>query len=209
VSFWLQFKEEFLRIITDGGLLMGPLTLLAIAIYWTAFHMLFYFAAHPLHKYSRADLLCCFVDPSQLKGELKDIFDFTHSDVGDSVLTIRQRFEEVRHAYLAEIDGRRAFLMTLITTAPLTGLLGTVMGMLTTFGGLAVNTGGKTVDQIAAGISEALITTQTGLIIAIPGYVIASMIFKKRTRMEACLTVMETMSVQFLEKNSKDRTAVA
>lgn len=59
-------------------------------------------------------------------------------------------------------------LAALTAVAPLLGLLGTVMGMIDTFdasAALSANTG----EQVAGGISQALITTQLGLIIALPG----------------------------------------
>jgi len=59
-----------------------------------------------------------------------------------------------------------------VSTAPLLGLLGTVTGMLTTFQALASGGGGeKTMGMIARGISEALITTETGLVLALSGLV--------------------------------------
>ena len=56
----------------------------------------------------------------------------------------------------------------LAAIAPLLGLLGTVSGMITTFDVLAVFGTGNA-RAMAGGISEALITTQTGLLVAIPG----------------------------------------
>lgn len=56
----------------------------------------------------------------------------------------------------------------LAAIAPLLGLLGTVTGMIATFDVLAVFGTGNA-KAMAGGISEALITTQTGLLVAIPG----------------------------------------
>ena len=56
----------------------------------------------------------------------------------------------------------------LAAVAPLLGLLGTVTGMIATFDVLAVFGTGNA-RAMAGGISEALITTQTGLLVAIPG----------------------------------------
>jgi len=53
---------------------------------------------------------------------------------------------------------------------PLLGLLGTVVGMITVFSNIDVN-GSANTDLLAAGISEALITTAFGLIIAVPAIV--------------------------------------
>lgn len=70
--------------------------------------------------------------------------------------------------HLAWIDRRIPFLTILISAAPLLGLLGTVAGMLITFGGMAGATGGSPIDTISTGISKALLTTQAGLVIAVP-----------------------------------------
>ena len=59
-------------------------------------------------------------------------------------------------------------LAALTAVAPLLGLLGTVMGMIQTFDAVAA-IGGNTGTRVAAGISQALITTQFGLVVAVPG----------------------------------------
>lgn len=66
----------------------------------------------------------------------------------------------------------RVFLLVLVSSAPLVGLLGTVMGMIETFDSLAEMTLFSQDDSIAGGISQALLTTQMGLIIAIPGLIL-------------------------------------
>ena len=192
-----------MTILTDGGMLMVPLTILALTIYWTAFKLYFFFSEHTFYRINRTQLLEYVFNPILASGEIRSVLDYTQSKGVTSVTQVQSRFAEVTNAYLAEVDSKRGYLLILITTAPLMGLLGTVMGMLTTFSGLAISTGGSTVDQIAAGISEALITTQTGLIIAIPAYVMATLIQKRRNEMEACLSTMEALTVQLYEKNSK------
>jgi biopolymer transport protein ExbB/TolQ len=69
---------------------------------------------------------------------------------------------------LAWIERRLPFLLVLVGSAPLLGLLGTVAGMLLTFGGMAADDGGAPIDTISTGISKALVTTQAGLVIAVP-----------------------------------------
>lgn len=199
---WEDFQTAFVTILADGGMLMVPLTALALAIYYTAFRLLFYFREHRFYKVKRERLLEYIFNPILASGELRNVLDYTQSPEVKTPAEAKERFAEVISSYLADIDTKRSFLLTLVTTAPLMGLLGTVMGMLTTFSGLAVSTGGSTVDQIAAGISEALITTQTGLIIAIPAYVMATVIQKRRNEMESCLTTMEALTVQLYEKKT-------
>ena len=191
-----------MSILTDGGVLMVPLTILALTIYWTAFRLYFFFSEHPFYRVNRDRLIEFVFNPVLSSGELRNVLDYTQNKEVETVDQVKSRYAEVINTYLAEVDGKRNYLLILITTAPLMGLLGTVMGMLTTFSGLAVSTAGSTVDQIAAGISEALITTQTGLIIAIPAYVMATLIQKRRNEMEATLTTMEALTIQLFQKKS-------
>ncbi len=62
-------------------------------------------------------------------------------------------------------------LETVVATAPLLGLLGTVTGLIQTFGSLEIGSGSGAVTEqatkAAAGIGEALITTATGMVVAI------------------------------------------
>jgi biopolymer transport protein ExbB len=207
VQLFSQFKQEFVIILTDGGMLMIPLGLLALTIYAIAFRLFYYFTEHSFYQTKREKLVEYIFNPIMATGELREILNYTQDQEIDTKEELSNRFSEIYNAYLAHIDGRRTFLLTLVTIAPLMGLLGTVMGMLTTFSGLAASVGGKTVDQIAAGISEALITTQTGLIIAIPAYVMATMIQKRRNQMESFLNSVQAITTQLFEKNSKSQIA--
>lgn len=57
---------------------------------------------------------------------------------------------------------------TIIALAPLLGLLGTVLGLITSFASLNIgNVGGSQTANVTGGISEALVSTATGLIVAI------------------------------------------
>lgn len=78
-----------------------------------------------------------------------------------------------------EILEKNTYLLGIIAyTAPMIGLLGTVTGMIQAFGKIAV-TGTGDPNAIAGGISQALLTTAGGLIIAIPS-IIAYNIFNKK-----------------------------
>jgi biopolymer transport protein ExbB len=66
----------------------------------------------------------------------------------------------------------------LSSVAPLLGLLGTVSGMVTTFSVIA-EFGTGNARALASGISEALITTQTGLVVAVPGLFLASFLLRR------------------------------
>ncbi len=196
---WDRFTEETITILSDGGWLMFPLVFIALLIYGTAFRLFFYFSQHPFYRTKRAQWTGWVEDPASSPEEIRGILEYTQEDMR-SMRSIHSRFNEVRNDYLAFPDSMHRFLMTLVTAAPLMGLLGTVTGMLTTFAGLGATRSGNTVDLIAKGISEALITTQTGLIIAIPGYVIAWAIHKRRNEMHECLNALESITSQLFTR---------
>ena len=62
--------------------------------------------------------------------------------------------------------------------APLLGLLGTVLGMIETFDVIALFGTGNA-KAMAGGISVALITTQTGLLVAIPGLFLSGVLSRR------------------------------
>jgi len=73
-------------------------------------------------------------------------------------------------------DIKTISILTFIS--PLIGLLGTVIGMIKTFNSLSLNSSLSS-KYVSAGISESLITTEIGLLIAIPGFLFLNYIKKK------------------------------
>jgi len=76
-----------------------------------------------------------------------------------------------------------AAIAVLASVAPLLGLLGTVIGMVDTFDVLSVFGTGN-VKGLASGISVALITTQSGLLVAIPGLLLSGYLYRRAARLE-------------------------
>lgn len=75
--------------------------------------------------------------------------------------------EEVGTREVCALTRRLGYLDTIITIAPLLGLLGTVTGMISAFHVIAAKEGISTPTAITGGVAEALIATATGLAIAI------------------------------------------
>jgi biopolymer transport protein TolQ len=71
---------------------------------------------------------------------------------------------------LTTMEQRLTWLATIAAIAPFIGLFGTVMGIIDAFHGMSTAASG-TLRAVAPGISEALITTAAGLIVAIPAYI--------------------------------------
>jgi len=70
--------------------------------------------------------------------------------------------------FSADLEYRMSWINTVIKTAPMLGLFGTVLGMMSAFGKLGGDAGNVEATGLASDISLALITTALGLAIAIP-----------------------------------------
>jgi biopolymer transport protein TolQ len=68
---------------------------------------------------------------------------------------------------LTVMEQRLTWLASIATNAPYIGLFGTVWGIIDAFHGLGT-AGAATLRAVAPGISEALITTAAGILVAIP-----------------------------------------
>jgi biopolymer transport protein ExbB len=86
------------------------------------------------------------------------------------------------------------FLALAATTGPLMGLLGTVTGMIATFK-LISSFGSGDPKLLAAGISEALMATATGMAVAIPALLLHAFMSRKA---KGILGSMEQTSVGFV-----------
>lgn len=76
--------------------------------------------------------------------------------------------DEVTMSLVRSLDRYTATIGVLAAIAPLLGLLGTVLGMINTFDVISVFGTGNA-QGMSRGISEALVTTEVGLLVAIPG----------------------------------------
>ena len=136
--------DALFQLLQQGGPVMVPLVLLSLLLYERSFGLYF------MLKRARRSL-------SQLSPETFDNL----AAVRDMRVQLNETFQQ-----------HRFVISTLIAAAPLLGLLGTVSGMVSTFQSLIDRTGQKSMEGLADGISVALITTETGLAIAIPAVIL-------------------------------------
>jgi len=81
---------------------------------------------------------------------------------------LRRLRDEVHESFRQQ----RVALGAMIAAAPLLGLLGTVSGMVGTFESLSGGAADKAMTGLAHGISEVLVATESGLVVAIPALVV-------------------------------------
>lgn len=82
---------------------------------------------------------------------------------------IKEAVEDTGRHVVHELERFLNTLGTIAGIAPLLGLLGTVIGMIRVFSAIMIHGVGNA-NELAGGISEALITTAAGLTVAIPSY---------------------------------------
>lgn len=117
--------------------------------------------------------------------------------------------EEVMYESMLNTQPRLERFLNVIAvtaaTAPLLGLLGTVTGIIKTFKLMKVFGAGDP-KPLISGISEALITTELGLVLAIPALVVHAMLARK---VSGILARMEKLSVAFVNGLSRRQPAAS
>ena len=107
---------------------------------------------------------------------------------------LKEILEDASRQELPGIRRHLTALGTIASASPLLGLLGTVIGMISVFATLSteanVNPG-----MLAGGISEALITTACGLVIAMPTLIFHNFF---RTRVQSLIIEMEKISLRMV-----------
>jgi biopolymer transport protein ExbB len=111
-------------------------------------------------------------------------------------------FEKALEARL-QLQSFLPFIALAASAAPLLGLLGTVTGMINTFKLITVFGSGDP-KTLSSGISEALITTEYGLIVAIPALLLYAYLSR---RAKGVLDGMEKTAVAFLNRLAVTRSA--
>lgn len=141
--------------------------------------------------------------PMDREGPIGELLDFVTGarTLEDAAIS----FEQLQVSEAAPFERDLKVMKVCVSAAPLVGLLGTVTGMLATFGALSSGSGGdKTMAMIADGISEALITTETGLVIALPGLFFQYQLNRGFQAYKAFLAHLESVCNQILYRELRE-----
>lgn len=119
-------------------------------------------------------------------------------DAVDHADESKELVEEVMYERMLEVQPKLERLLPFIAvtaaTAPLMGLLGTVTGMINTFKLITIFGTGDA-KSLSSGISEALVTTEFGLIVAIPSLILHALLSR---RAQGVMANMERMAVAYV-----------
>ncbi len=180
------YLEGFFDYMASGGFVMWPLFFAAMLL-WFGLGYRF----HTLKRGSRKSVRTLIRKYSEQKRtKVVGIIDSAIQD-GMQIVetygrtkTARKLIDDSFYSYETAIKKYSKMVMTLVAIAPLIGLLGTVVGMIETFDSLASASLFSQSGGIAGGISQALFTTQLGLVVAVPGVIIGRLLDRRGHTME-------------------------
>ena len=95
---------------------------------------------------------------------------------------VKESMQESGAREVTRLRQRVGYIGFIASVAPMLGLLGTVTGMIGSFNVLGMEKGAARPDQLAVGISEALVTTCMGLVVAVPMMLFYSILRDRITR---------------------------
>ena len=197
--------QKILGIWMSGGWVMIPLFLLSFLLYTQVFRLALSIMHTKLPSNKEYAWREWILTPEKAKGKIKEIICYTQENT-QSIECVRKRFDEIRINQLVIIEQQLKYVKCLVAVAPLLGLLGTVLGMLQTFFGIATS-GVETATVVASGISEALVTTETGLTIALPALFMVMFIKRQTHQEEAKLARLESLTLTCLNLGAKNSTS--
>jgi biopolymer transport protein ExbB len=209
VAHFLDLWAEAVEIWSDGGWAMIAIAVIALVMFSVGFNVYFKLRAKGFQSLPERTWRRWIDHPLERRGRIGELMDVV-TDATD-LEEINIYFDELRATETVPFERDLLVMKICVSCAPLVGLLGTVTGMLATFGALSSGSGGdKTMEMIAAGISEALITTETGLVIALPGLFFQYQLGRAHESYKAFLAHLNSVCTQRLyrELESEKRAAV-
>ncbi len=197
-------KDTFLGVVKKGGWVMYPI--LGMAGLALLISLYKWFEISGIRRARPKDLT--FILDALHQGNQEGAMQYANKIKGPvgALLTSavqnhqmdKEHIEEVLYEKLIEskpkLERLLAFIAITSATAPLWGLLGTVTGMIKTFQLITIFGTGDA-KSLSSGISEALITTEFGLIVAIPSLIFHAMLSRKA---KGVLSSMQRTAIGFI-----------
>ncbi len=183
--------------VASGGVIMFPLLLVSLLLWTRAVERWLLYRRLQREDLSLSEAAALVVspdaDPAALPDGLRGVLvaDFLAQRTGRPELD-RPLLASLTRSRRRELRRGLGTVAVLAAVAPLLGLLGTVVGMVRTFDVIALFGTGHA-RAMAGGISLALVTTQTGLLVAIPGLLLATLLRRRARRLETMLLETTTL----------------
>ena len=199
-----QVEETWWEHINKGGVVIWPLLALGLAaalvalIKWMQLARLQQVRPGDLQsildRVNDNDSASAMALAKRIKGPAGELLETAIQSTGESKEMIEEiLYEKMLHAK-PKLESMLQFISLAAATSPLLGLLGTVTGMINTFKLITVFGTGDP-KRLSSGISEALVTTEYGLIIAVPCLLLFALLSRKS---KGILASMEQTAVGFI-----------
>jgi biopolymer transport protein ExbB len=204
-----QTEETLWEHIKKGGPVMWPIFILAgaalLVVLFKWVTMLF--VRTPSNARVRAVLAAVAAGDkakaialsAKLPGPMGRMLRAGTSGLGGSRDQVEEQMYEVMHTTQLKLQSLLPFVAISAAAAPLLGLLGTVTGIMNTFSLITIYGTGD-VKTLSSGISEALITTEYGLIVAIPSLLLHAYLSSKSRKI---VNRLEATGLSFVNEMAK------
>jgi Biopolymer transport proteins len=139
---------------------------------------------------------------------VQQVLDFTTKNPNADFEQVREIAETEGTRVASSLNNRVTYLADIGMIAPLIGLLGTVIGIISSFGALGADLGSARYVALSRGISQALFNTAAGLAIGIPAMIFYAF-FRGRSQrliseLESAVThVLALLSLQFGRRHER------
>ncbi len=188
----MNVLQEVLGYLSSGGYVMPPLFIATVVLWWTLGYRMMSLqrgtvrgTRNLVYRYLHGKL------PSNNKGVLVRALNKGMALREQNLSHLRRHLDDAFAEEMNEIKKYKVLISTIVLVAPLLGLLGTVSGMIETFDSLGDMSLFSQSGGIAGGISQALITTQMGLAVSIPGLIVNGILDKKQKQLEIDLAQLK------------------
>lgn len=171
----LSILETVIGLASRGGWVLIPIFCIGWFAWFLTVERYFYYRGlkrAPIKKFwkilkENGDAAACEYLEKKHKGYFSTLALAALKQRANGPVAMEHALEEVQHSVTTELSKSMRSISMAASVAPLLGLLGTVSGMVHTFEIIQMFGFGNPV-LLADGISEALLTTQAGLLVAFP-----------------------------------------
>ncbi len=202
-------SEETLNFFTlalKGGIVMIPLVILSIVAIYIFIERYMAISKASKEEYNFMNNIRDFIHEGRIdsakslcknnQSPLARMIAKGITRIGRPLNDINAAIENVGKLEVAKLEKNIAFLSTVAGAAPMIGFLGTVMGMVRAFYNMAMAGNNIDISLLAGGIYEAMVTTITGLIVGIIGYICYNILV---SRIEKVIFMLEARATEFMD----------
>jgi len=208
------------EIVRNGGFLMYVLAALSIltgtlVIYFFVVMRVSQVAPRPLHRdlvdkiragaYEEARRACEFRS-NPLTAVAMAAIDYVREVPQADPMLVKDVVEGEGSRQAEAIQGQTQYLLDIAAVSPMVGLLGTVFGMLRAFSSVALDVASAKPVNLAAGVSQALVTTAFGLIVGIPAMIFYAYFRRRSSKLVSSLEIASADIVTALLSKGQGHT---